>query len=491
MITPNLSWIILLPLLGLGFVCLIPAEKTSLIRRVSNVTVLVPFILSVWVYAAYDHVASGFQFVQNIPWVVPFGISYHLGVDGINSLLLLLLGATSFAAVLISASIKDRVKEYYVLLLITVIGTYGAFLSLDIFFFYFFHEVAAIPVFLMIAIWGSARREYAAMKLTLFLVAGASIALIGLIALYLATGLQTFDLVQIQQQLAQHPLPIDVQNWIFLLIVVGFGITLTLWPFYTWAPVGYAEAPTAISMLHAGVLKKMGAYAIIRFAIQLMPQAAHNWMPIIAVLAIINIVYCGLVALTQRDLKYILGYSSCSHMGYILLGLACFNTIGLNGVVYLMFAHGIMAALAFALTGFVTDQTKTRNLDELGGLLKCMPFIGTCFMMAAFASAGVPGFANFVAEILVLLGSWDQYRWLAVFAVFGLVITAIYMLKAIRLGFQGPLNPRFAKLKDTQTLVEKFPYVLLLALLILVGCLPSVILTHIDSSTKTIVESMR
>jgi len=491
MITPNLTWILLLPLFGLGFVCLLPADKTSLIRRISGVAVLLPFALSVWVYVAYDHVAGGFQFVQNIPWVVPFGISYHLGVDGINSLMLLLLGAASLAAVLISGSIKERVKEYYVLLLITIIGTYGAFLSLDIFFFYFFHEVAAVPVFLMIAIWGSERREFAAMKLTLYLVAGAAIALIGLLALYLATGLQTFDLVAIQQQLASHPIPMATQNWIFPLIVVGFGITLTLWPFYTWAPVGYAEAPTAISMLHAGVLKKMGAYAIIRFAIQLMPQAAHAWMPIIAALAIVNIVYCGLVALTQRDLKYILGYSSCSHMGYILLGLACFNTIGLNGVVYLMFAHGIMAALAFALVGFVSEQTRTRNLDELGGLLKCMPFIGTCFMMAAFASAGVPGFANFVAEILVLLGAWDQYRWLTVFAVLGLVITAIYLLKAIRLGFQGPLDPKFSKLVDAQTLSAKFPYVMLLALLILVGCLPSVILTHIGSSTKTIVESMR
>ena len=195
-----------MPLLGLGFVCLVPSDKTSLIRRISSIAVLVPFILSVWVYAAYDHVAGGFQFVQNIPWVVPFGISYHLGVDGINSLMLLLLGAASFAAVLISASIKERVKEYYVLLLITVIGTYGAFLSLDIFFFYFFHEVAAVPVFLMIAIWGSERREFAAMKLTLFLVAGAAIALIGLLALYLATGLQTFDLVAIQQQLASPSL---------------------------------------------------------------------------------------------------------------------------------------------------------------------------------------------------------------------------------------------------------------------------------------------
>jgi NADH-quinone oxidoreductase subunit M len=222
-----------------------------------------------------------------------------------------------------------------------------------------------------------------------------------------------------------------------------------------------------------------------------MPQAAHTWMPLIAVLAILNIIYCGLVALTQRDLKYILGYSSCSHMGYILLGLACFNTIGLNGVVYLMFAHGIMAALAFALVGFVADQTSTRNLDELGGLLKCMPFIGTCFMMAAFASAGVPGFANFVAEIMVLLGSWNQYLWLSVLAVFGLVITAIYLLKAIRLGFQGPLNPKFAGLADAQTLVTKLPYMILLALLILVGCLPSVILTHIGSSTAAIVESMK
>src|ERR1039458_2349947 len=218
MITPNLSWILLLPLLGLGFVCLLPAHKITLVRQISNVAVLLPFILSVWVYAAYDHVAGGFQFVQNIPWVVPFGISYHLGVDGINSLMLLLLGATSFAAVLISGSIKERIKEYYILLLITVIGTYGAFLSLDIFFFYFFHEVAAVPVFLMIAIWGSERREFAAMKLTLFLVAGATIALIGLLALYLACGLQTFDLVLIQQQLAVHPIPLDLQNWIFPLI---------------------------------------------------------------------------------------------------------------------------------------------------------------------------------------------------------------------------------------------------------------------------------
>ena len=483
-----LSWILLLPATGLALLFLIPPDQHALIRRISNIALLLPFLLSVWVFAAYNHTATGYQFVDRIPWVVPFGISFHLGVDGINSLLVLLGGATSFASVLISRSIKERVKEYYILLLLMVIGTYGAFLSLDIFFFYFFHEIAAIPIFLLIAIWGYERREYAAMKLTLYLTAGASLALIGLLALYYAVGLGTFDLTQIQQHLANHPLPLEVQNWIFPLIVLGFGVTLTLWPFHTWAPVGYAEAPTSVSMLHAGVLKKLGAYAIIRFAIQLMPEAAHTWMPILAGLAVVNIIFCGLVALTQRNLKYVLGYSSCSHMGYILLGLACMNIIGLNGVVFLMFAHGIMAALAFASTGFISDQTKTSNLDELGGLARRMPFIATCFMMAALASAGVPGFGNFVAEIMVFLGAWDQYRLYTVLAVLGIVVTAIYMLKTIRIAFQGPLNPRWNQLTDAQTPLQKLPFVMLLAILILIGCWPSLILKNISSGTKSIAD---
>ncbi len=483
-----LSLILLLPTIGLLFLFLVPAQNVALIRRIANIAVLLATLLSVWVFASYDHTAGGFQFIEKIPWVVPLGISYHLGVDGINGVLVLLLGICSFAGVLVTQTIKERVKEYYILLLLVIIGTYGAFLSLDIFFFYFFHEIATIPAFLLIAVWGSQRREYAAMKLTLYLTAGASLALIGLLALYNALGLHSFDFILIRQYLAVHPLPLTAQNWIFPLIVVGFGVTLTLWPFYTWAPVGYAEAPTAVSMLHAGVLKKLGAYAILRFAIQLMPEAAHTWMPLVANLAVLNILYCGLIALTQRDIKYILGYSSCSHMGYILLGLACLDIIGLNGVVFLMFAHGIMAALAFALVGSIEDQTRTRNLDELGGLTKAMPFIATCFTMAALASAGVPGFANFVAEIMVLLGAWDHYRWQTVAAVLGIVITAVYMLKVIRLAFQGPLDPRWNKLIDAQTPLQKLPFVLLLTALIIVGCWPSLILKNIESGTKPITE---
>jgi NADH-quinone oxidoreductase subunit M len=480
MIIPHaLSCILLWPTLTLLFLFMVPASNLFLIRRISNIGVLCASLLSVWVFAAYDSTAGGFQFIEKIPWVAPFGISYHLGVDGINAVLIMLLGICSFAGVLVTGSVTERVKEYYILFLLMVIGTYGAFLSLDIFFFYFFHEVAAVPAFLLIAIWGSGRKEYAAMKLTLYLTAGAALALVGLIAVYFATGLGTFDFIQVQQHLANNPLPTAVQNWIFPIIVVGFGVTLTLWPFYTWAPVGYAAAPTSVSMLHAGVIKKLGAYAILRFAIQLMPQAAQTWMPLIATLAVFNILYCGFIALTQRDIKYILAYSSCSHMGYILLGIACLNTTGLNGVVFLMFAHGIMAALAFALTGFIEDQTYTRNLDELGGLAKRMPFIATCFTMAALASAGVPGFANFVAEILVLLGAWDQYRPQTVLAVLGIVITAVYMLKAIRLAFQGPLNPRWNQLTDARTLLQRLPYIVLLAALITAGCWPSLILKKI------------
>lgn len=486
-----LSWILILPTVALFFLFVTPSTKTALVRRIANIGVFLPFILSAWVFYIYDHQAGGFQFIEKIPWVTPLGISYHLGIDGINSVLILLLGFSSFAGVLISDNIKERVKEYYILLLLMIVGTYGAFLSLDIFFFYFFHEIAAIPTFLLISIWGSGRKEYGAMKLTLYLTAGAAVALVGLIALYVAVGLESFDFIQIQQYLALNPIPVQVQNWIFPLIVLGFGVTLTLWPFYTWAPVGYATAPTAVSMLHAGVLKKLGAYAILRFAIQLMPEAAAIWMPVVATLAVLNILYCGFVALTQRDIKYLLGYSSCSHMGYILLGLACLNVIGLNGVVFLIFAHGILASLGFALTGFFSDQTKTRNLDELGGLTKKMPFIGTCFAMMALASAGVPGFGNFVAEIMVLLGSWDTYRWHTILAILGIVITAVYMLKTIRLSFQGPVNPRLSKLTDAQTPLQKFPFILLLAALLAVGCWPSLILKNIHSGTKPISEHIR
>lgn len=486
-----LTWILLYPIIGIALIFLTPRDKISWIRGISNAAAFFSFATSLWIFFHYDRTSGGYQFVDRVPWVTPLGISYHVGVDGINSVLVLLQGFCSFAGVLVTRSVKERVKEYYLLYLLLIIGVYGVFMSLDLFFLYFFYEMAVMPVFLLIGVWGSANKEYATMKLTLYLTAGAVLALIALLALYSATGLGTFDLVAIQQHLAVYPLPLALQNWIFPVIVVGFGVIVTLWPFYTWSPVGYAAAPTSVSMLHAGVLKKLGAYAILRLGIQLMPQAAQIWMPWVATLAVLNILYCGLISLTQRDIKFILGYSSCSHMGYILLGLACLNTIGLNGVVFLMFANGIMAALGFALVGAFYDQTHTRNLDELGGLAKRMPFIATCFTMAAMASAGLPGFANFIAEIMILLGAWDQYRWQAVLAILGIVVTAVYMLKAVRLVFQGPLQPKWEKVTDARTIFQRLPYALLIAVLLVVGFWPSLILKNIEVGTKPILEQLK
>lgn len=486
MSSPQIALILACPLLGLILISLLSGQKTQWIRQTALISVLASLGLTLYFFGAYDTHAGGYQFVQQWPWINSLGISLSFGFDGINLLLTVLTLFVSLAAILVSR-VTHRIKEYYIYLMIVIIGTLGAFMSLDIFFFYFFHEVATVPVFIMMNIWGSQHKEYAANKLTLYLIAGASIALIGLMLLYHATGLNTFSLPLLQEHLAQQPLAVAQQAFIVPFIILGFGITLTLWPFYTWAPVGYAEAPTAVSMLHAGVLKKMGAYAIIRFALLLLPLGSQIWMPVIAIFAVINVLYCGFVALTQKDIKYLLSYSSCSHMGYVLLGLACYNTIGISGVVLLLLAHGLMASLAFALTGHLIHETKTRQLDQWGGLLKQMPFIGTCFVMACLASAGVPGFANFVSETMVFLGAWDQYRVLTILAILGIVITAIYMLKVIREGLHGPLLSQNQSCQDAKTLSQRLPFLLLLGALIAIGCWPKIVLKHIDVSVKNIV----
>ena len=327
------------------------------------------------------------------------------------------------------------------------------------------------------------------MKLTLYLTLGAVLALVALLALYFTRGLNTFDFTLIEQSVSAHPLPLEFQRWAFPLIMVGFGVILTLWPFHTWSPMGYAAAPTSVSMLHAGVLKKLGAYLIIRLGITLMPQGAAIWMPYVSWIAVINIVYSGFVAYSQKDLKFILGYSSCSHMGYILLGLSCLTPLALNGTIFFMFAHGIMAALGFALVGFIYDQTHTRMIGDWGGFGKKIPLVASLFVMTAMASAGLPGFGNFIGEMMILLGAWDKYRWQTVFAVAGLVITAGYMLKTVRATMQGPFDPKWDSLKDPRGL-ERLPYLLLIVNLLAVGFLPSLILPTITAGTKPLTDRM-
>ncbi|MBI4354455.1 MAG: NADH-quinone oxidoreductase subunit M [Candidatus Omnitrophica bacterium] len=488
--------ILLSPAIGALALLLVPQQRVDWVRRIAVASMTVALGMALWLVTHYDRSAGGYQFQVHLPWMQSLGIGFHLGVDGISVVLVLLHALCAFAGVLISYAVKQRVKEYYIFYLVLITGVFGVFLSLDLFFFYFFYEMAVIPMYPLIGIWGSDTKEggvvrfskeYAAMKLTIYLTSGAVVALIGLLWLYTISGLRSFDLVALEQHLIANPLPASLQGWIFPLLAIGFGVIAPMWPLHSWSPIGHAAAPSAVSMLHAAVLMKLGSYAILRLAITLLPQGAQMWMPWIAGLCTMNIIYGGLVAMSQKDLKFIIGYSSSSHMGYVLLGLAALTPLALNGAVLLMFAHGIMTALAFALVGHIYDEAHTRSLPELGGLAKRLPFLATCGVIAAMASSGLPGFANFVAELLVILGSWDRYRLQAILAMLGIVITSVYMLRMVRGVFFGNLPLALAHTRDASTPFARLPYVALIAALLLVGCWPAPLVRLIDVSTRPLI----
>jgi len=483
--------LILAPLAGAIAILCTPATQPQWVRRIAVTATTTTLAAALSLIVHYDRVLGGYQAALQIPWISSLGVSFHVGVDGISVVLVLLHAICAFAGTLVSYAIKERVKEYYLFYLLLIAGVFGVFISLDLFFFYFFYEMAVIPMFPLIGIWGSKEiKDYATMKLTLYLTAGAVLALLGLLSLYFVTDLHTFDLVTIERALAQRPLPLATQQWLFPFLLIGFGVIAPLWPFHSWSPIGHAAAPSAVSMLHAGVLMKLGSYAIIRLGLGLLPQGAYVWLPLVSVLCMMNILYGGFVALAQRDAKFLVGYSSSSHMGYVLLGIASLTPVGLNGAVLLMFAHGVMTALAFALIGHVYDQTHTRILSEWGGLAKQLPFVGTCFVIAAMASAGLPGFANFVAELLVIVGAWEPYRWQAILAVLGIVITAFYMLRAVRTAWFGPLNPRWTALRDATTVFQRLPYVFLILVLLAVGCWPSPLIATINVSSQALINRL-
>ncbi len=494
---PLLVLILLAPMAGALMIALLPEHRPALIRRVAVTAASLSLAGAVYAILTYNTAAGGYQHEVCVPWIHSLGIGFHLGVDGISVVLVLLHALCAFTGVLISYAIPQRVKEYFIFYLTLITGVFGVFLSLDLFFFYFFYEMAVIPMYPLIGVWGSDvkergvvkfSKEYATMKLTIYLTLGAVVALVGLLWLYVSAGATTFDLVALQQQFAGSPLDPGLQRAIFPLLAIGFGVIAPMWPLHSWSPIGHAAAPSAVSMLHAGVLMKLGSYAIIRLAVGLLPAGAQTWLPWLAVVCVMNIVYGGLVAMAQRDLKLIIGYSSSSHMGYVLLGIACLSPLALNGAVLLMFAHGIMTALAFALVGHLYDQTHTRYLPDLGGLAHQAPFIAGCGVIAAMASSGLPGLANFVAELLVFLGGWVVYPVQMILGVLGVVITAIYMLRLVRGTFFGPSKPVFARVTDATTAFAKLPYLVLIGALLAVGCWPGPLTRIIASATEPFIQ---
>ena len=495
--SPVTLLILLPPALGALLLCVVGQDRTALIRRIAVTATTLPLLGAGYLALTYDIAAGGYQHEVLVPWIESLGIGFHLGVDGISTVLVLLHALCAFTGVLISYAITVRVKEYYIFYLLLITGVFGVFLSLDLFFFYFFFEMSVIPMYPLIGIWGSDvkekgkvrfSKEYAAMKLTIYLTLGAVIALIGLLWLYASSGIQTFDLVALERHLAANPLPASLQRIIFPMLVIGFGIIAPIWPLHSWSPIGHAAAPSAVSMLHAGVLMKLGAYAIIRLAVSLLPEGAAVWLPWLAVICVMNIIYGGFVAMAQKDLKLIIGYSSSSHMGYVLLGIACLTPLALNGAVLMMFAHGLMTALAFALVGHIYDRTHTRWLPDLGGLAHQLPFIATCGVIAAMASSGLPGFPNFAAELLIFIGGWDKYPVPVILGIFGVVITAVYMLRFVRGVFFGESKRAFARVPDAMTPFARLPYIVLVTVLLAVGCWPQPLVRLIDASTRPLVE---
>jgi len=527
-----LAWTVYISFLGVAWLLALRPDDARGARRValgSSVAGLLVALAGAFQFDAQGGLAT----LVEVPWIPQLGIRYHFAVDGISITLLLLTGVAAVVGVLFSWNVEHRVKEFFAFYLALIGGVYGVFLSVDLFLLFVFYELAIVPKYFLIAIWGSTRREYAAMKLALYSFVGSAMVLVGLLAAFVLAGARTFSLVE----LAQFPFPREFQMWAFPLVFVGFAILAGLWPFHTWAPTGHVAAPTAASMLLAGVIMKLGAYGCLRVAMTLFPQgleawtlepyAPHvfssllnhsliqnvqwglhlvgfgSWRDVFALMAVIGIVYGAMVALVQRDFKFVIGYSSVSHMGFVLLGLMTLHQIGLSGAVLQMFSHGILAGLLFGVVGrMVYERTHTRMLDELEPmrLNKALPFAAGTFVIAGLASMGMPGFSGFVAELQVLMGAWKAFPTLAVLAGLGVLLGVAYTLRAIQKSFysgardgspqpvatdeaaphpsddRSKSGPGAWGLLETISIPERIGAALLIAITLLIGLYPRLLL---------------
>jgi NADH-quinone oxidoreductase subunit M len=475
--------------LALAIACGLPKRWSV---RLAYVAFAIPaaFALHVWWHFGAAAKDQGYAFLtQYSTGLDAYGISLKLGLNGLSLPLFVLAGLVGFAAGLYAIqSQAERLKLYLMLLLIMQGGLMGVFASVDVFFFYFFHELALIPTFIMVGIWGGRDRSYAAMKMTIYLTAGAMLSLIGLIALYVKSGANSFDLIALRQALTAQPLADTVQNNLFALLMFGFGILVSLWPFHTWAPLGYGAAPSSAAMLHAGVLKKFGLYGLIQIALPLLPAGLAHWSHPLAWLAVIgNVIVVGLITMAQRDLKQMVGYSSVMHMGYAFLGVACLSSLGAGGVVLMMVAHGLSVALLFLLATSTHHRTHTFDLNEMGGLAQKTPVLAAFFVTATLASVGLPGFANFWGELTIFVALWKFSPLITALAVTGIIISAIYGLRAAANVFFGTPTAALANVTTQHPPVdlrwsEKVPALILLAVLFFVGFWPKSLTTPINAA---------
>src|SRR3990170_2500439 len=482
---PNiLSIIVFLPIVAGAVMLFIPPKNRDLIHRFALAVGLVCFLLSLVVYFSFDPNGARYQFLEKFDWLPALGISYYVGVDGITAPLVLLTGVVIFTGVIISQRIDDRPREFFSFLFILASGVFGVFVSLDLFALFFFYEIAVFPMYLLIALWGwKQTREYAAMKLTLYLFIGSVVALVGALAMYFASGLGTFDMLLMEGA----GFSTAFQRLWFPFVFFGFAVLGGIFPFHNWSPDGHVAAPTAVSMFHAGVLMKLGAFAALRVGIMLLPEGARFWAPWILVLGTINVIYGALIASVQTDFKYVIGFSSVSHMGLVMLGFATLNLDGLTGAGLQMFSHGVMTALFFAVVGMVYDRAHTREISKLGGFNKVMPLVAVAFIVGGLVSMGMPGFSGFVAEFPIFLGLLQVQPIVALIAALGIVITAAYIMRVVSGVFFGDMSAELAGHIGPVRGQDKVALAVLAGILILIGIYPAVMAPMVESGASAVV----
>lgn len=465
----------------------VPAGRSDLIRWIALAATTATLIDSIWIFAVYDFSEGGFQFdlqyawIENIAFLGENGISLHLAVDGIAAPLVLLNGLVGFAGVLVSWKITHRPKDFFILFMALFTGVYGVYISQDLFFWFFAYELAVLPMYLLIVIWGSTNKEYGAMKLTMVLVGGSVLIFVGIFAVFAEAGAGTFDMAVLRDIHFDR----SFANTFFPFFMIGCGILAGLFPFHTWSPDGHVAAPTAVSMLHAGVLMKLGAFGIIRLGMEILPAGTDFWMPVLLVLGGVAAVYGAVSAIHQTDLKFVIGYSSVSHMGFVLMGLGTMNNIGVNGAVLQMFSHGVMTALFFAMVGAVYDQAHTRDIRVFGGVIRKMPLFVIFFGIAGLTSLGLPGLSGFIAEFHIFVGAIDAFPFFAALGILSAALTAVYVLRLMGRAALGPFNPRWENLKDISR-KEALAGLVLIAPIIAMGVWPDPFIDRIAQTVRDI-----
>ncbi len=507
---PFLSLIVFIPILTAIVILFLPKERGENARMLALGAMVFSLLLAAYVYFSYAIPPAGtawaesLQFLEERPWIPRLGINYIVGVDGLSATLVLLTAFVGLGGVLISWSISDRPREFFAFFMLLVAGVQGVFVAVDAFLLFFFYELAVLPMYVLIVIWGwKQTREYAAMKLTLYLLIGSFISFVAFLILYFQLPQPTFDL----RVWSEYIFPLDVQLVLFIPLFIGFAVLGGIWPLHNWSPDGHVAAPTAVSMIHAGVLMKLGAYASLRVGLQILPDGAVYWMPFIILLSLVNVVYGALIAMRQKDMKYLIGYSSVSHMGLVVMGMATLNMDGFTGAGVQMVSHGIMTALFFSVVGMVYDRAHTRDMDNLSGMGKVLPWAAVAFVVGGLVSMGMPGLSGFVAEFPIFMGVWrgngmdysgafgldpsNYYRWIAIIAIPSIAITAGYIMRAVGKVFFG--NYDSEKWHDMRPIlaIDKLVLIMFVAILIIIGVYPPVIVPMVSSGVAPIVERLQ